>query len=168
MRYLFPISWTVLLLATIARAQTPGTSQQQKPEESWGNLRSLGVGEKVHVVDQKLKSLDGTFRSFSDEAVTFQVGQDEVTVQRPEVLRVTSLERARRGRNAAIGFVIGAGLTGALMAATATSRGLEDFPPAMIPVGIAAYGAVGAGIGAIVPSHKTIYRAERRKDQTAP
>jgi len=163
MRRSFLITLGVLLLATLAGAQAPGQSQSQKPEESWENLRSLGIGEKVQVVDQKLKSLTGRFRNFSDEAITFQVDQGEVTVPRPEVLRVTSLERTRRGRNAAIGFAIGAGVAGALVG-VAVARGTPEWQYGLPSIPI--LGAMGAGVGALSPGYKTIYRAERRKDQS--
>src|SRR3989338_9118247 len=100
MRRLTLITLSVLLLATIAGAQAP--------EQSWDNLKTLGEGEKIQVVDQKLKSQNGTFVSFSDEAITFQAGKDAVTIQRPDVFRVSSQERGRsRGRNALIGLGIG-------------------------------------------------------------
>ena len=172
MRYLFQISLSVLLLATIARAQTPEPSQRQKAEESWDNLRTLRQGEKIQVVDQKLKSLQGTLLSFSDEAITFQAGKDVVAVQRADVFRVSSRERGRsRGRNALIGLAVGAAVGAGLSGAMLASGGLDvsDSPAALLAQGTISFGALGAGIAAALPpGHPTIYRAERPKDQTAP
>ncbi|MBI3896346.1 MAG: hypothetical protein HY313_10505 [Acidobacteria bacterium] len=158
------ITLSFLLLTTIAGAQAP--------EQSWDDLKTLREGEKIQVVDQKLKSLNGTFVSVSEEAITFQTGKDAVTIQRGDVFRVSSRERGHsRGRNALLGLAIGAaagaGLYGGVLAA---QGGAEDIPPAaLIAGGALLFGGVGAGVGAALPAgHPTIYRAERRKDQTAP
>jgi len=156
------ITLSVLLLATIAGAQAP--------EQSWDNLKTLREGEKIQVVDQKLKSQNGTFVSVSEEAITFQAGKDAVTIQRADVFRVSSRERGRtRGRNALRGLAVGAGIGLALGGAMAASHA-EDIPLAVELVGLPLeLGGIGAGIGAALPpGHPTIYRAERRKDQTAP
>ena len=174
MRYLFQISLSVLLLATIARAQTLEQSQGQKPEQSWENLRTLRVGEKIQVVDQKLKSQNGTFVAFSDDVITFQADKDEVAIQRADVLRVTSRERSKRKRNALIGLAVGAAAGAAALAAPLAGNCCNpDVGSAGVAIvvgaGAALAGGVGAAVGAAIPSgHPTIYRAERRKDQTAP
>ena len=160
MRRLFLIALSILLLATIAGAQNP--------EESWDNLKSLRAVEKIQVVDQKLKSQNGIFVSVSDEAITFQAGKDAVTIQRADVFRVSSLEREHsRGRNALIGLGVGAAV-GALIIEAAVANGEEVTPPALVGVSLM-FGAIGGAIGvALPPGHPTIYRAERRKDTTAP
>lgn len=160
MRNAMQITLSLVLLAAVAGAQSP--------EQSWDNLRTLRSGEKIQVVDQKLKSLQGTFVSLSEEAITFRVKQDEITTQRADVLRVTSLQRGRRGhpriRNALIGLAIGAGLGAA---SGAREAGNPDWPGGAegAAIGIGIMGPIGAGIGALIPtSHLTIYRAERRKN----
>ncbi|OFW12743.1 MAG: hypothetical protein A3H27_08365 [Acidobacteria bacterium RIFCSPLOWO2_02_FULL_59_13] len=165
MNRLLQITLSVLLLATIAGAQDP--------EQSWDNLRTLRVGEKIQVVEQKLRSQNGTFVAFSDDAITFQADKDAVTIQRADVFRVSSRERGRsRGRNALIGLAIGASV--GLAVGTALDYALSDAPDPHINIGpVASFALLGTGIGAGVgaawpPGHPTIYRAERRKDQTAP
>ena len=164
MNRLFQITFSVLLLATVAGAQDP--------EQSWENLRTLGGGEKIQVVDQKLKSQNGTFVAFSDDAITFRVDKDEVTVQRADVFRVSSRERGHtRGRNALRGLAVGAGVGLVLGIAAGASGGLTGDERYTVPLVVAPleFGLIGAGIGAAwTPGHPTIYRAERRKDQTAP
>lgn len=164
MRRLILITLSLLLLATAAGAQSP--------EQTWDNQRTLGVGEKIQVVDQKLKSQNGTFVSVSDDAITFQVDKDEVTVRRPDVFRVSSRERGHsRGRNALIGLVVGGGVGLGIGVAMLASRSL-DVPEATTAALVQAplsIGFVGDGIGAALPPGRpTIYRTERRKDQTAP
>lgn len=86
----------------------PLLASGQGTQDSWDNLRALHVGEKIQVVDQKLRSYVGTFVGVTEEAISFQVGRDQVTIQRPDLLRVSSRERTRRGRNALIGLAVGA------------------------------------------------------------
>ena len=154
------ITLSVLLLATIAGAQDP--------EQPWDNLRSLGVGEKIQVVDQKLKSLKGTVVSFSDEAITFQAGKDTVTIQRADVFRVSSRKGMSRGKRTLIGMAIGAAAGTAVGASIGASYHEKGETPVFllvaVPIGVAA-GAVG---GALSTDRPTIYRAERRQYQTAP
>ena len=107
-----------------------------------------------------------------DEGITFQVGQDEVKVQRADVFRVSSRKGMGRGRHALIGLAIGASV--ALAVGTALDYALSDAPDPHINIGpVASFallgGGIGAGVGAALPtSRPTIYLAERRKDQTAP
>ncbi|MBI2817265.1 MAG: hypothetical protein HYX72_10025, partial [Acidobacteria bacterium] len=109
MRHLLQITLSVVLLASIAGAQGPQQSSQNQ-EQSWDNLRTLRAGEKIQVVDQKLKSQNGTFIAVSDDALTFRVGKDHVTIQQADVFRVSSRERGRsRGGNTLIGLAVGAG-----------------------------------------------------------
>ena len=145
MRRLFWIHLSVLLLASAAGGQTPEPSQRQKPEESWDNLRTLQVGEKIQVVDQKLKSQDGRFRSVSDEAITFQADQDEVSVQRADVLRVSSRKGMGRGKHALIGLAVGAGV-GAIVGCADSNPEPGEQCLWMVPFALAA-GGVGANSG---------------------
>ncbi|MCJ7502186.1 MAG: hypothetical protein MUP80_03890 [Acidobacteriia bacterium] len=142
----------------------------QDARNSWNNLKQLRVGEKIQVVDQKLKSLTGTFVGVTEEAISLQVGPAPVAVQRVDVLRVTSRERTRRGRNALIGLGIGAaaGAVGLAIYAEKATHGPVYDRWVPIAAGVFWGGAVGAGVGAAFPSHPTIYRSERRKDQSKP
>ena len=152
--------WGLFLLVLL-----PGLGLAQTGQASWDNLRRLGVGEKIEVVDMKLKSFRGTFVSFSPEAISLRVGSDEVAVQRADVLRVTSRERTRRGRNALIGLAIGA--AGGL----ATGLGIMEREPgyAGAVAGTTILGAVvGAGLGAPFPGYQTIYRVKRSRGSTSP
>ena len=115
---------------------------------------------------RNLKSQDGTFLSFSDEAISFRANQNEVAVQRPDVLRVSSREGMSRGQHALIGLAVGAA-AGAIWGATLN---VEEFSQAGVLFGTTAgLGGIGAGVGAALPAGRpTIYRAERRQAQTAP
>lgn len=161
-----------LILSTAALFLLPAIAGAQNPEQSWDNLQTLRHGEKIQVVDQRLKSQQGTFGGFSEEAITFRMKQDEVTIQRADVFRVSSRERGRtRGRNVLIGLAVGAGVGLGLGAAMYASGGLDisgaetaAFVSAPLSIGL-----VGAGVGAMLPpGQPTIYRAERRNNQDTP
>lgn len=164
MRYPVQIIFTILLVVTTAHAQSL--------EQSWSNLQTLRSGEKIQVVDQKLKSIKGTFVSSSEEAIIFRVGQDEVSVMRADVFRVSSRERGRtRGRNAWIGFAVGAGvglgIGGAMFASGALDVSTGEAATAAFVSAPLTFGLIGAGVGAVMPPGRpAIYRAERRKALT--
>ena len=148
MRYYILAILLLNLVSVPAMAQT----------DSWENLHQLQPGHKIKVVDVKFKSWSGKPVSVSDEGVTIREDRkhQEITVERANVLRVTDLQSSKRGRNAAIGFVIGAVVGG--------TRGTEG--NAYRAVLAAAFGGMGAGVGVLVPSHPTLYRAHQR--QTNP
>jgi hypothetical protein len=147
-------------------------AQAQELKQSWENLRTLQVGERIQVVDQRLKSQNGMFLSVSDEALTFRVEQDEVAIPRADVFRVTSREQTKRKRNALIGAAIGAGVGG--LAAALIGASLigevsdEEFVGGAVVPGVALGAGVFGVLGAAVPSYQTIYRAERRQNSSVP
>jgi hypothetical protein len=125
----------------------------------------LRAGQKIEVVDMKLKSLKGTFVSFSEEAISLRVKESEVAVPRPDVLRVSLRENSKRTRNLLIGLGIGA--AGGL----ATGLGIMEREPgyAGAVAGTTILGAVvGAGLGAAFPGYQTIYRVKRSRGSTSP
>jgi hypothetical protein len=65
-----------VLLVAVSLLPFARVAQAQDPEQSWENLRTLRVGERIQVVDQRLKSQNGTFLSVSDDAITFQLEQN--------------------------------------------------------------------------------------------
>jgi hypothetical protein len=159
------IAVSLLLLAQAARAQAS--------EPSWNRLRIFHVGDKIQVVDQNLKSQNGTFIAFSEDAITYQMDQDAVTMQRDDVYRVSSLKSMSRTKHALIGLGIGAawglafGIGGCAEFTDSSSCSGSDKAAAGATLGVA-FGGVGAGFGALKPTDRPIiYRAERRQTRTA-
>ena len=152
-----------LLFAILALAVVPAALCAQSKKDDWENLKQLQTGHKIRVVEMDLKSWDGKLGSVSDEALTIrEKRQQEITVERAKVFRVTDLELSRRGRNAFIGFLIG-GAIGAPLGAAKSS----DVPAPLGAVIVAGWlGGAGAGLGALIPSHPTIYRVQRGPDNT--
>jgi hypothetical protein len=127
---------------------------------SWENLNVVRPGQKIEVVDMKLKSYKGGLAAVTDEGITLRVGKDEVTVARGEVVRVSLRENSKRGRNELIGVATGAG-AGAVPAGIAAKACANEGGSCPGPVfGMLGVGAsLGAGIGAAFPGYQTVYRA---------
>jgi hypothetical protein len=139
---------------------TPCVSRAQKTSASWDGLNALRAGEKVEVVETSLKKYTGTFTAVSEESLTLREGAAEQSIRKEDVMRVTSLAKSRRLRNALIFAAVGAGAGAGIGAAAFPCHG------GYLPCATGAVAAVlglsgfvgGAAIGAFVPSHPTIYR----------
>ena len=137
----------------------PGLVVAQPVLDSWENLGQLRVGQKVEVVDAKMKPLRGRFVGYSGEAVRLLVGKDEVSVDRSNVVSIKNREGPRRARNAWLGLGIGAGVgavVGLIQGKTYHEEGETGvFMLVWTPIGA----GVGAGVGAMLPARDvTIYR----------
>jgi hypothetical protein len=158
-----------IIAATLAMSMLAAAAAAQAQEHAWDSLKGLRAGERIQVVDQKLKSQDGSFASLSNESITFQVGKDAVVIQRADVLRISSRERSHRLRNTFIGLGIGIGAGAAAAGAMVASGGEIAITGGAAAGGVLAAGGIGAGIGAAIPAGRpTIYRAEQRRIQSAP
>jgi hypothetical protein len=148
-----------LLLTIVMLALAPMASSAQSRQDSWENLKQLQPGHKIRVVDTDLKSWDGSLVSVSDEAIAIREKrkQQEITVERAKVFRVTDLQRSRRGRNALIGFA--AGIVVGTVWATRREEDVGTLLPVLFVGGV--FGGPGGAVGALVPSYRTIYRAKR-------
>jgi hypothetical protein len=149
----------LLVILLVAPAHAPG----QSSEDSWDNLGQLRSGQRIEVVDMKMRSWRGAFTGFSEEAISLRIGPDETAVARADVFSVKNREGSRRGRNALIGLVIGAasGLAAGAIAGAAYHEEGETgvFVLVFTPIGAGA----GAGLGAAMPTGAvTVYRAKSR------
>ncbi len=130
----------------------------REKKDSWENLNRLRLGQKIEVVDLQSRSLQGTLLSFSEERISLRVGQDEVPVQRANVLRVVS-RQPKRLRDAAIAAAIGVGAGLAIAIPIWITEGATVSPGILGPL---IGGGAGAGIGAAVPlGSRTIYRTKK-------
>jgi hypothetical protein len=148
----------LLGLPAMARAQTHKTS--------WENLSTLHAGQKIQVAGMKSKTVSGMFESFSNAAISLQTQAGEQTIQRVDVRSVKLMENHHRLRNALIGGAVGAGAGAGIGAATyktcspSSSFCLQPVGRgAQTGVGAAVGLAAGAAVGALWPSHETIYRS---------
>ena len=88
------VRWTAVIVLLLFLTHSDALAAKEPREQSWENLRQLQGGRKVQVVQMNLKSLKGTLLAVSEEAISLRVKQNEVTVPRPDVLRVSSLEQS--------------------------------------------------------------------------
>lgn len=147
-----------VLLTLLALVLVPVTSSAQARKDNWENLKQLQPGHKVKVVDMSLKSWDGRLVNVSDESITIRETreQQEISVERTKVFRVTDLQRSRRGRNALIGLLAG----GLVFAAATAKEGGDDAEKALF---IGLFGGMGAAAGAAIPYPRpTIYSVRQK------
>jgi hypothetical protein len=150
------LAWVFLLVV-------PAFAMAQSGQDSWVSLGQLHAGQKIQVVDTNLKSTDGTFLSFTEESISFQVKHGAVTVKRSDVMRVSSREKSKRVRNMLIGLAIGAGAGVAIGAAMDARVNYERGECCIgITLGLLAGAPTGLGLGAASASYQTICRAPKR------
>ena len=141
-------------------------SAQDSDSDQWAALKQLNSGETVQIVQITLESQTGIIQSVSNEAVFFRVGQEERSVARLKLLRLTVIDRSSRKRNTVLGLAIGtaAGLAGG--GALASAAGWFDEGTGSKPaVAIAGLGAGGAVAGYAWGRHRVHVRSIERKIQ---
>jgi hypothetical protein len=150
----------------------PPLAGAQTDQASWANLNALQAGQKIQVVDMNSKKHSGMFVNVSDIAISYQEAAGEQIVQKQDVRSVKLVESKQRVRNTLVGIGVGggvgAGVGAGIGAATFHSCSSQSF--CIQPVGkggtagiAAVFGfaggaVVGAVVGALLPSHRTIYR----------
>ena len=120
-----------------------------KDKTRWENLEDLKRGQKIQVIQWNSVTFEGKFKSFSADAVTFEVKKMDLVIQRKDIRRVA---RARsRGTHALIGLGIGAG-AGLIGIGTVKGDGVYT-AAALLPV----FAGGGAAVGAAMPTKSVIY-----------
>jgi len=147
------------LLLLICLVALPCASSAQD-DHTWANLNTLRVGQQIQIVERSAKKDSGTFVSVSDAAITFQDAAGERTIQKQDVRSVKRV--SSRGRHTLIGAAIGFG-AGAGIGAGTPIWTLSSHPTVgnrvenMVGVGMVGFG-MGAIVGALLPTHSTVYR----------
>ena len=152
-----------LILGSLIVLWVAGLGFAQIAQDSWDNLRQLQAGQKIEVVDMKMKSVKGTFVSLTDDTISLQAKKKETSLAREDVFRVSVRGQSHRVRNTLIGLALGVGVGVAIPAASAAAHNDPDYGViglATLPVGA----GVGALVGAAIPTgEQTIYRVNRKK-----
>jgi hypothetical protein len=138
----------------------PGFGWAKSSQDNWGNLKQLAPGQKIEVVDSKMKTLKGTFVSVSEEAISLQVGKSEKSIARADVVRVSVHDNSHRARNMLLASGVIGGITLIPAAIGLAINGNEgNSCPACVAAIVAGFGG-GAALGAI-PGSRTIYRVKK-------
>ncbi len=152
------VTETLLILLLV-----PGFGWAKSAQNNWDDLKQLTPGQKVEVVDSKMKTLKGAFVSFTDEAISLQVGKSEESVPRTNVVRVSVRDTSHRARNMALaaGVIGGITLIPAVLVIEESSNegGCGSSCGAAVTAIAAGFGG-GAALGAI-PGSRTIYRVKK-------
>src|SRR5712691_2507421 len=149
----------------------PCSLRAQDKKADWKALYGLRSGEKIELVETGMKKHVGTFSTVTDEAIQLREGSNDIGIPKENVARVTVLDKSHRLRNAFIFGAVGAG-AGAGIGAVSTrcSNSTDSFCGLGRSIAVGLGGLVGlaggAGVGAAVPSHPTIYRVEPAKSNT--
>ena len=158
------MKWMVLTILSLLLI--PVFTLAQPTQDSWDNLKRLEPGQKVEIVDAKMKTYSGKFASFTDEAIRIQEGKTEVTVQRADVVRVSVRDNSHRARNMLLGAAIGGGIAIAATIVPLVANSNEGNGCGVCAAGIAAGFGGGTALG-MIPSHRTIYRAQATKQSAS-
>ena len=150
--------WGMLILALV-----PLPSSAQSAKDSWSNLNQLARGQQIQVVLNDAKSYSGQFQSVSDDGLVFRVAGEEQTLQRQDILRVSTKGASHRARNALIGAGIGAGV-GAAAFGVCPQGGYREVVPCGgrgAAIGAVMFVPLGAAVGAVMPTGgwHDVYRA---------
>lgn len=145
-RILFGFLFAFVLVQVVQAQQSP-----------WDNLSHIRPGTKVDVVEYSLRKTSGRFFRFSDADLTVRVANNDVNIARTQVYRVTIVGKNRK-RNTLLGLAAG-GAAGVALGATLMER--ESGYGGAVAGTTVGFAGLGAGVGAMLPASKTVYRAER-------
>ena len=123
----------------------------------WTTLRDLKKGERIGVVQNDMKRVEGRFESANDEGITLTTDRP-ITVPKDQIARVYQRPRLNRLTRTMLGAGIGAAAGGLVDGTFGTYlRNESHGPEAGVITGLGAAG--GAGIGAVSGGgYRTIYR----------
>jgi hypothetical protein len=150
----------------------PYALRAQDKNAAWKALYDLRAGEKIELIETGMKKHVGTFSTVTHEAIQMREGSNDVGIPKENVARVTVLDKSHRLRNAFIFGASGAGAGAGIGAVSTRCNNATDWFCGLgrsIAVGIGGLVGLagGVGIGAAIPSHPTIYRAEPGKPNTS-
>jgi hypothetical protein len=145
----------------VALLLTALAGSAQAAAGSWDNLSQLAPGSEIRVVRAGGGTLRGFLQGATADSLAINATTSQETLLRPDIKRIELKRNGRRGRNALIGLLIGAG--GGLAAGAAADHSSPDswFPnigkAILTPLGA----IVGTIVGMVIPTGgwREIYRA---------
>jgi hypothetical protein len=142
------IAGLLLAAAQVGPAQDAG---------QWSRVQSLRKGDRVGVIQANRKRVEGRFESATDARITL-VADQQVTLEKAEVVRVYQPARHSRVFGAVVGGAIGIA-AGGVADGTVGVRFRNEGPNPAKGLITAVGGAVGAGLGAAATGgYRTLYQ----------
>jgi len=129
----------------------------------WQVLKTVSPGQRIRIALRDGKTRDAKLQSADDSALTIDRGQ---ILNKNDVRRVLLKRKGHRGKHALIGAGIGGGTglgLGTAVDAQCSHESIFCTGPYGKIVFTPLFGAIGAGVGAVLPAHggwQEIYRAE--------
>ena len=155
------------LLILICLLGVSRSLQAQGKPSSWENLATLHRGDRIQVRQVNSTKITGEFMSVTDGAISLQTDANEQSIDRSSVKSVKLMKNKHRLRNSLLLAATGAGIGAGIGAAqhhgcSSTQTFCLDFGGRSWPAGFGAViGFLGGGtIGAFLPSHQVVYRAD--------
>src|SRR5262245_31522841 len=111
-------------------------------QSEWDNLGKLRSGQKIEVVDTKLKSFKGNYISHDPDIVSLRVDNKDISIRKIDVVRVTD-RQPHRLRSAFLGLGLGAALGAGIGGATAAT--LADKSEVQYGAGVGMFIGMAAG-----------------------
>lgn len=130
-------------------------------DTNWEALRALKTGERVVIVDSKMRKHQGKLTHWDENAIQVDTETGPVSVERANVARVSTAERSHRMRNMLIGAGVGVAAGIALDATVGERFRNEGSLESARALFYVAPAAAGVALGAI-PSPVTVYRAPKK------
>ena len=158
-----------IVLSAVISACAPVGARAQQPAETLEELRFiLAPGSDIRVVEADGRTVEGRFDGVSADALALSVRGGRRLVSRDAIVRIQQRCEDSLGNGARTGFLAGAAL--GLLAGLALDREVRS-GGALIPISMAVYGGIGAGIGvgidAFVRVPRTVYEASARHASVA-
>ncbi len=161
-----PAMQRLLLLICVIAISCAASAQTDR--SSWTSLSGLHAGQQIQVVNVHRDKYSGVFLNVSDTAISVRSEESDHVVQRSDVHSVKLMENRHRLRNTLIGAGIGAGAgaaVGALVNNPCNPKPNETFACVGASISRGATAGIGAAgglliggiVGALLPSHSTIY-----------
>jgi len=137
-------------------------SAAQTNQASWAKLSQLQPGQRIQVDEMNAKRHSGAFVNVSDSAISLKDSAGEQSGPRQDVRSVKLAKGNHRLRNTLIGAGIGAGAGAGVTAAAWDTHGFFGGRGLGATVGAVFGVAAGAIVGALLPSHDTVYSVRSR------
>jgi hypothetical protein len=140
------------------------TLQGQHRPADWGNLKALNSGDRIRVRELDSTKVAGNFLSVSDTEISMETHGATQNIRKQDVESVKLMKNKHRLRNTLIvggvGAGVGAGIGAGLHHGCPSSQTFcLDIGGRALPAGVGAVVGLlgGATVGALLPSHQTIY-----------